>query len=135
MNRIENSRIFLAGSLKHYRVVADHAKELRKYGYSIMSTWHDTYNPDIADELWVQRLAGVVNMLDMDDSNLLVLHHPKFSTSGGSNFEHGYMVAKGARVVFIGDCPNIYQQVAFLHFGSSVAFLEAFKSIRADVRK
>ena len=135
MNNLEYSKIFFAGSLTDRKEIARMAKLLREAGYRVTSTWHDTYDDQAAEFLYVQMMASVVNIADLDDADLVVIFSKSPSTTGATYYEHGYAIAHHKRIVLIGEPRNIYMRSNFMKFDNQLEFIVAFKNLRKNMRK
>lgn len=132
MNHIAHAPIFIAASLSEVRAAKALAATLRELKFAVTSTWHDTYNEATAHKPHIQRMAAVINHMDLEQANVLVLYTYSPSTTGGLHFEHGEAVAQDKLIVLIGQPQNIYEAACFMQFDNLADFTEAFKVIAAS---
>lgn len=132
MNHLRHSKIFIAASLDEVWAAKLLATSLKKLGFKITSSWHDSYNAEAAENPNTQRMMSVVNVLDMDEATMLILLKKRPSTTGGLHFEHGYAVNADKFVVLVGEPENIYEQAVFLRFEDVDSLLEMFRTMAAS---
>ena len=105
-------RVYLASRYSTRRQMRKYAKELRKLGIRVSSTWHEAgvaYTVGIKQASnWQLQAARDYN--DLDCADTLVMFVKPISKTGGRHVEFGYAVATGKRILLVGKrVENVFQ--------------------------
>jgi nucleoside 2-deoxyribosyltransferase len=98
-------RIYLAGSWKQRKTVVPEARAaLRAHGYIVDCRWIDKDGLDEQQE-------AIDDLVDIDNSDALLVYNPEGVVSEGKAFEQGYAYAQGMPIVVVGPRTCVFQHL------------------------
>lgn len=117
-------KVYLAASFKMINELREYAKQLRKAGHEVTSSWlRERSKPDV--ELLPgdnYRKNALIDLFDIDRADtfaIFTVPGTEFIKRGGKHFEAGYAHAKGKTIHVIGPDENIFYQLPeMIHYES-----------------
>lgn len=105
--------IYVAGSFNSVARIADEVDELEQRGHHVTGVWFQGHDPleKIWDGNFGGRIAEVMSLRDfngIDRADLFIIDTLDPSSTGGRNVELGYALAKGKRIILIGQPTTIF---------------------------
>jgi hypothetical protein len=98
-------RIYIAAAYERKNEMIIVAEKLKRAGHEVTSRWF-FMDPNAS---WLE--ASVMDLADIDNSEILLsFTHPRGTgpSGGGRHVEFGYAMAKGKRLVIIGESENVF---------------------------
>lgn len=114
-------RVYLAGPFDHQEALRDLRDQCGE-DVEITSRWLD-FEPGLDDEATdhYRSLCATVDLADVDRADVLIQFTNGAVGTGGRHVELGYAIAKGKRVIVVGEHENIF------HWHPDVTLVKTFE--------
>lgn len=117
-------KIYLAASFDSKASMREHRTLAESFGHKVTSTWIDLPDdmPLMSDRLDCEKgqvARGDLN--DIDQAQALVYFAGGSTTTGGKNIELGYALAKGMRIILVGDKSSVFHYLGSIEAAPSVS--------------
>jgi len=102
-------RVYLAARFERQDEVSELAREFRRAGYVVTSSWHEQHGAAAVPlDLDRAHADAVQDLAEIELSDTVVLMTDDVPGRGGKDFEAGYAYAAGRQLIVLGPRTNVF---------------------------